>query len=408
MSISSIRQKLQRVMASPHYASERAAVRPQRPGFSRPYSDQRIQRFEQEHGVSLPTSFRRFLGELGHGGPGPYYGILPMSDFASLLAPNAELVRKPSVLSPTMTDDPAWLDRVGVDAQERYRGAIAICHQGCTCYSLLVVAGPFYGRVVNIDLDDQPPRFAPDAGFAQWYERWLDELLCGMDVRRFGYTRGGSLPELTCRLGAAGKAAERAEAAVDLGRHPELDEAASLALKAAIEDEAPVVREAAIGALSAHHAPDLAQLAIKLLLDPSPSVRQVSAHTLRSCAGTDSLPALEAALAAESHDEVYFQLSLAYSALDGAQAAVFEAVLAHHPDPSFRKTAAYALGLLGDEPALTYLVPALQDEDSGVRLYAVQAIRDLPRTAEAVEALRKLAAVETDPTILRNLERIGR
>ena len=63
--------------------------------------------------------------------------------------------------------------------EERYRGAIAIRHQGCTYFIVLVVDGKHRGCLCYIDLDDQgPPAFIPD-GFLTFYENWLDRTLSG-------------------------------------------------------------------------------------------------------------------------------------------------------------------------------------------------------------------------------------
>lgn len=41
----------------------------------RPLAEPDLKSFERQLRVTLPSGYRRFLAEVGHGGAGPYYGI---------------------------------------------------------------------------------------------------------------------------------------------------------------------------------------------------------------------------------------------------------------------------------------------------------------------------------------------
>lgn len=77
-----------------------------------------------------------------------------------------------------------------------YSGILPLGSQGCTYIHALVLNGEHKGRVVNIDLDQQKPKFTFELNFLDWYERWLDEVISGDLIKDtpswFGYKMGGS------------------------------------------------------------------------------------------------------------------------------------------------------------------------------------------------------------------------
>jgi hypothetical protein len=120
----------------------------------------------------------------------------------------AMFLNKPAVIEPGMTDE-EWAtlkkrvdDEGGISKEDYeaergrlYAGLLPIGSQGCTYIHTLVLNGPHKGRVVNMDMDGEKPRFAFERNFLDWYERWLDEVIAGylIDNRPnwFGYTMGG-------------------------------------------------------------------------------------------------------------------------------------------------------------------------------------------------------------------------
>jgi hypothetical protein len=96
-------------------------------------SEPEIQRFEADHGVTLPEDYRLFLQRIGNGGPGPAYGLETLGGAAKACDP-----RSPFPFAQASEDSPdevldRWCDEPS--------GVLEICHHGCAIYSYLVVNG---------------------------------------------------------------------------------------------------------------------------------------------------------------------------------------------------------------------------------------------------------------------------
>lgn len=191
---------------------------------SAPAPLKQIEAFEQTHGIRLPQAYRLFLEYIGNGGPGyagsaagPYYGIYPLGkNMQELFDEPQRYLKAECILHPKMTDE-FWkalnskIDNSNDLSDEEYDhargkifgGILPIGSQGCSYIHGLVLNGPYKGRVVNLDMDGQKPRFAFENDFLDWYERWLDEVISGDlikdDPSWFGFTKGGTeeslLPE---------------------------------------------------------------------------------------------------------------------------------------------------------------------------------------------------------------------
>jgi hypothetical protein len=190
-----------------------------------PATDEVVRAFEIQHGLNLPADYRSFLMEIGNGGAGPSYGLLPLGSpgeykyktgdlgkpfphsaawnvpdgwFKSLPDPwggrGDQLPRSwPSIeacleaVSALPVDQDAKRRREELTswyfASEHVNGAIALCHEGCGYYDLLVVRGPKYGTVwIDGRASDYgiSPLLSPTGevfSFETWYLNWLHECV---------------------------------------------------------------------------------------------------------------------------------------------------------------------------------------------------------------------------------------
>ena len=184
-----------------------------------PVSEAEVLAFEKKYGVQLPECYRAFMLTIGDAKAkksdfiaGPYFGLYAFgTSVDSLLYEKIETYLKaPCNLSPDMTQE-EWEtlsdpllpseeeeedddDKYFAQRAKVFGGLLPLGSQGCTYEHALVLNGKYAGRVVNVDLDLAQPKFAFEANFLDWYERYLDEVISGqlLDDRPtwFGYHRG--------------------------------------------------------------------------------------------------------------------------------------------------------------------------------------------------------------------------
>ena len=184
-----------------------------------PVSEVEVLAFEKKYGVQLPECYRAFMLTIGDAKAkksdfiaGPYFGLYAFgTSVDSLLYEKIETYLKaPCNLSPDMTQE-EWEtlsdpllpseeeeedddDKYFAERAKVFGGLLPLGSQGCTYEHALVLNGKYAGRVVNVDLDLAQPKFAFEANFLDWYERYLDEVISGqlIDDRPtwFGYHRG--------------------------------------------------------------------------------------------------------------------------------------------------------------------------------------------------------------------------
>lgn len=161
--------------------------------------------FEKSFGLVLPGDYRNFLAQIGNGGSGPAYGLLPLFSW------NIELeISENNFLSTDFPHIDKWniiqndidTDNQDYTETEEFQkweeeyfsnkhivGSIRICHYGCAIYYLLVVSGNSTGQIWVDDRANKNgiyPAISKLSGkrltFLEWYDEWLTESL-----NRFGH-----------------------------------------------------------------------------------------------------------------------------------------------------------------------------------------------------------------------------
>jgi hypothetical protein len=150
-----------------------------------PISKSDITGFEEQNSVKLPGDYRDFITQVGNGGVGPWYGIIPFrrDGFHRLL-------NQPFPHSDAWNVDGLCISEHGDTAEEavyfddvHVEGAKRISHLGCGIYAILVFTGAERG---NVWIDDRvdargvfPLRTAKRdrLTFTELFEAWLSHEL---------------------------------------------------------------------------------------------------------------------------------------------------------------------------------------------------------------------------------------
>jgi hypothetical protein len=214
-----------------------------------PATEAEVLSFEQKYAISLPACYRAFISQVGNGGisfansaAGPFYGIYPLGENVDEPGGHntVECLNNDCVIFPDMPDAYWQSLNAIIDGNENipdevyekelskiFGGILPIGSQGCAYIHGIVLNGDYRGRVVNLDLDRQKPRFAFEKNFLDWYERWLDEVISGELLSNspswFGYTMGGSITELLNAFQHANAADQKIECLKGILNKQQLD-----------------------------------------------------------------------------------------------------------------------------------------------------------------------------------------
>jgi HEAT repeat protein/SMI1/KNR4 family protein SUKH-1 len=370
-----------------------------------PLPEAEVAAFESEHGIALPEDYRAFITLLGGQGAGPYYGLTLLSEWDQAVYVDDEnmpgFVARSCPLVPGLRREDNWIERLGLPEDELFQGTIAIGHQGCSYYTLLVISGEARGRVLYMDEGLQPPYFVENDSFVSWYERWLDELLAGSDGSWFGFGLPGGDDELRDILETADSASRRAEAASSIARLPSVSEVTKEALISVASDPNSEVRAAAIGALGRVSVAASVEALRKALDDEDDDVRRAAVQALYEIRPKGWDQDARRALS-DRNSEVVLRAVFLLSGEKLLRAEDCEPLLSSK-NSEMRSHGAYGLGQVGGPRARQLLESALSDPDSDVRLYAAQGLSIIgnSKTASVVNARIKTEQDERVSQTLR-------
>lgn len=129
-----------------------------------PISEKELASFEAEHRITLPDDYRSFLLEVGNGGAGPYYGLLPLG----------ESLRSGDLSRPFPLTEACSPENDNDDLPDPYLdGHLLLGTHGCGYWSFLVVTGPTAGTVWDDFLAGDGGLRPTGHTFASWYKAWL-------------------------------------------------------------------------------------------------------------------------------------------------------------------------------------------------------------------------------------------
>ncbi|OWA33481.1 hypothetical protein B9G55_22750 [Saccharibacillus sp. O16] len=359
-----------------------------------PLEPKAVEAFERKHGIELPEELTNFLTVIGDGGAGPQYGIYRLEQMEEESARLAE----PCLLRPGFTDG-EWRqlealcekqaeqdgdEAYDADGQRMFQGTLCLGTQGCTYDTVLVLNGPYRGRIVYIDRDYQKPIFTYEENFLNWYEHWLDELIAGYNVDSFGKMRPGGEAELLALFDAANDEQTKLEAVRSLFKIPSLQPDTITRLRVIYQQAEPF---SPLASLTLDHlaAADYSSVEEDLLrrlrCAPEAEYRESAAQLIRVHIPAETLrnqlPVFVKLLHEEKDHDVVFLLLMILEKAEGIDFNVLGPLFVHS-DARIRETALYRAGELPNKAEhLNVFRAGLLDADFSVNRTAIQALKDI-------------------------------
>jgi hypothetical protein len=136
-----------------------------------PAADELLAAFEADHDLTLPESYRAFLGSVTNGGGGPYYGLSPLEPLE--VHDGTCTIARPFPLTAE------WSPKDGSppieDGASPHDGCVHLADQGCGYFDFIVVRGPAAGQVWSDYTAGDGSIAKSYDDFLDWYEAWLEQ-----------------------------------------------------------------------------------------------------------------------------------------------------------------------------------------------------------------------------------------
>ncbi len=342
-----------------------------------PLREDDLNGFEEKFEVKLPEAYRQFLLIGGDGGAGPIYGLLSFKEWSEQALRGEKYFGKgylsrPCPIWPYMPECVGEVVRPSTIWKHLGEGTITIAEAGCCQSVLLIVTGKYRGRVAYIDQEQNgAPYMTTDLDFLAWYERWVDALPRGWDVRGFGPgIQGDASAILQILSDEATNPLEKEEALNTIRSMPNLIEGMEHHVNLALASPFCFVRLAALQVVEKHHLVSAASQLFALAGDASAQIRRMAAFAIRSAKPVGWQEVLLGLLDDPEHEVMFPALCglLAERAL--TQNDLRSLVTASEPDR--RSSGLYAWGEMGFSPdGETWIESRMTDFEERVRCQLV-------------------------------------
>jgi hypothetical protein len=145
-----------------------------------------VDKFEQQHRISLPLDYRAFVSGVANTAKGPpQFGLQGLGEVPSDYHRKASEVLRAAANPFPLAKTWIWEDEPGDTTQEEAKaenGFLVLGSEGCGRYPILIVTGAAAGQIwqfADVGIAPEEPRLS----FVDWVERWVGVRWGGTDSR---------------------------------------------------------------------------------------------------------------------------------------------------------------------------------------------------------------------------------